>query len=93
MRNVEQLNNFLSRVTSDVNLTTTHVGVCAALVAIWMSNGLTENFRISRKQLMDAAKVKSTSTYHRIIADLISLKYINYNSSYHPTQASTISIL
>ena len=93
MSNIEHLNSFLLRVTSDVNLTTTHIGVCAALVVVWTSNGFKNPFSISRKKLMNAAKIKSTSTYHKIITDLRSLKYIDYNSSYHPIEGSRIIIL
>lgn len=92
MSNTEHLNSFLHRVTSDVNLTTTHIGVCAALVVTWASNGFKNPFSISRKKLMNAAKIKSTSTYHRIIADLVTLKYFRYTPSYHPTKGSEVFI-
>lgn len=93
MNNVERLNSFLQRVTSDRNLTTTHIGVCTALVAVWIRNGLNDPFNVSRKGLMAAARIKSTTTYHKVIADLASLNYVKYEPSYHPAKGSQVYIL
>jgi hypothetical protein len=92
MSNVERLNNFLQRVTSDVNLTTSHVSVCTALYAVWAANGFRNPFNTSRRQLMNAAKIKSKTTYHKIISDLTALNYISYDPSYHPARGSEVSI-
>jgi hypothetical protein len=93
MSNTDQLTSFLHRVTNDANLTTTHIGVCAALAVAWAASGFRNPFSISRRRLMSSAKIKSTSTYHRIISDLKSLKYIEYNTSYHPIEGSAVAIL
>lgn len=93
MNTVEQLNSFLARVTSDPKLTTTHIGVCTALAVAWIGNGLDNPFRISRSRLMATAKIKSTTTYHKVISDLASLKYVKYEPSFHPGKASEVSIL
>jgi hypothetical protein len=93
MNNVEQLNNFLQRITTDVNLTTSHIGICTALVVVWINSGFKNPIGVSRKRLMCAAKIKSTSTYHKILADLIAFKYIEYIPSFHPVFGSQISIL
>lgn len=93
MNSVEQLNNFLARVTSDEKLTTIHIGVCAALVSCWIKSGLSNPFNISRRKLMTAARVKSKATYHKVIADLASLNYVKYEPSYHPSKGSQVRIL
>jgi hypothetical protein len=93
MNNVEQLSNFLQRVTSDVNLTTTHIGVCTALAVEWINNGFINPFNISRNRLMTAARIKSKTTYHKVINDLMSLNYLKYTPSYHPIKGSQVNIL
>ena len=93
MSNVEQLNNFLNRITSDADLTTSHISIGTALIVIWISNGLTSPFNISRKQLMTAARIKSITTYHKVIADLAKLNYVKYEPSYHPAKGSLIYII
>jgi hypothetical protein len=93
MNSVDRLNSFLTRVTSDVALTTTHVGVCTALAVAWIDSGFINPFNISRSQLMAASKIKSTATYHKIIGDLIALKYLQYKPSYHPAKGTQVAIL
>lgn len=93
MNNVEQLNKFLQRVTSDANLTTTHVGVCTALAVAWINSGFVNPFNISRSKLMTAARIKSKTTYHKVISDLTFLNYFKYIPSYHPGKGSQVSIL
>lgn len=93
MSSVEHLNSFLQRVTTDANLTTMHVGICTALAVEWLHNELHCTFRISRGRLMESAKIKSKTTYHKVINDLASLKYVRYIPSYHPGEASQIQIL
>jgi hypothetical protein len=93
MSNVEKLNGFLQRITSDGKLTTTHIGICTALLLAWIKNGLKNPINVSRKGLMAAARIKSTTTYHKVIADLASLNYVKYEPSYHPGKGSQVHIL
>jgi hypothetical protein len=93
MSNAEQLNNFLNRITSDADLTSSHISICTALIVVWIRNGLTSPFNVSRKRLMAAAKIKSITTYHKVIADLAKLNYVIYQPSYHPAKGSLIHIL
>ncbi len=92
MNNVEPLNNFLQRVTSDANLTTTHVGVCTALAVAWINSGFINPFSISRSRLMTSSKIRSKTTYHKIMNDLVIFKYLTYDPSYHPAKGSMVSI-
>lgn len=93
MNSVEQLSSFLQRVTTDTGLTTTHIGICMALCAAWVNNGFNNPFNVSRRQLMFAAKIKSKTTYHKVISELAHLNYLQYTPSYHPTKASQVLIL
>ncbi len=93
MSNAEQLSNFIQRVTSDGKLNTSHISMCTALCSAWIENGLRNPFNISRKSIMTAAKIKSTSTYHRILNDLAALKYFQYKPSFHPAKGSQVFIL
>lgn len=42
----------------------------------------------SRRELMLRAKVKSKSTYHKCISELVCFEYLNYQASYNPSQSS-----
>ena len=93
MNNTEQLGNFIDRITSDANLTTSHIGLCTALISIWIKSDLSNPFNVSRKRLMTAAKIKSITTYHKVISELATLNYVKYEPSYHPGKGSLIRII
>lgn len=93
MNKVEQVGDFLLRITSDMKLSASHISICTALCSAWIENGLKNPFKISRRKIMTAARIKSTSTYHKILKDLTALKYLIYNPSYHPTSGSKVFIL
>lgn len=93
MNNAEQLGNFIDRITSDANLTTSHIGLCTALISIWIKSDLSNPFNVSRKRLMTAARIKSVTTYHKVISDLAKLNYVKYEPSYHPAKGSLLHIL
>lgn len=93
MNKIDQVGDFLLRITSDVKLSASHISICTALCSAWIENGLKNPFRISRKKVMTAAKIKSTSTYHRILKDLTVFDYLNYTPSFHPVNGSKVFIL
>ncbi|HMX00867.1 MAG TPA: hypothetical protein PKL56_15975 [Cyclobacteriaceae bacterium] len=93
MDKVEQVGSFLKRVASDASLGASHVSFCTAVCTAWIENGLNNPFNISRRRLMASSKIKSTSTYHRILNDLKALKYFEYVPSFHPGKGSQVLIV
>lgn len=93
MERVNQLIQLLTRATSDAQLNSTHISMYCVLCLAWLINGSKPSFNISRSKIMLAAKIKSKSTYHRILADLRRSGYIYYDPSYHPQEGSRISLL
>jgi hypothetical protein len=93
MDNLSQLNIFLQRVMSDVQLRASHVSLYAVLCQMWISSGCQSSFSISRSRIMKLARIKSTATYHKVIHQLIKCGYILYNPSYHPVKGSKVSLV
>jgi hypothetical protein len=93
MNKVEQLGSFIARVTSDLNLSSSHISLCTALCSAWVTNELSNPFNVTRKNMMTAARIKSKSTYHKIIKDLVEFKYLEYYPSFHPKNGSRVYIL
>jgi len=93
MDSLDKLKTFLNRVAFDTNLGTSHVSVYLALCYLWLSGQSEECLFISRRKVMALAKIKSSSTYHRVINDLKDLGYIQYYPSYHPLRGSTIRLI
>ena len=93
MDKIEQLTNFLNRATSDIKLTSTHICLCTALCRTWIDNRFKNPFNISREQLMRAAKIKSKTTYHKAMTELVVLSYLRYAPTYHPLKGSQVLII
>ena len=82
---INQLSSFLQRVSSDVELKPNHISMCAALCQLWIASQFENPLKVSRRQLMLAARIKSKATYHRIMRDLGSQGYIKYYPSNYPS--------
>ncbi|WP_255606860.1 hypothetical protein [Pedobacter polysacchareus] len=50
-------------------------------------------FRVCRRKLMQFSRIRSLSTYHKCMAELVIYGYINYQPSYDPIRASTVSLI
>ena len=50
-------------------------------------------FHASRRKLMHFSRIKSITTYHKCMKQLIAARYVSYESSYHPQNASTIALV
>lgn len=93
MDNLHQLSNYLQRITSDSCLTSYHISLYAVLCQKWIDNGCKNPLSISRTKVMKLARINSKATYHKVIYELIRLRYILYRPSYHPAKGSQISLL
>lgn len=89
---VKQLIGYLTRVTSDVRLGSTHISLYTVLCLAWLVNGSKKTFTISRRQVMRASRIKSKTTYHKVINELKLLGYVDYQPSFDPN-GSKVSLL
>lgn len=92
MERHEQFSFFISRVASDIRLRPTHIALSVALYHAWSSSGFQDAFNVSRRKLMDAAHIRSITTYHKVIRDLQVFGYLDYSPSYHPVKGSLMSL-
>lgn len=83
---------FFHMLQNDVRLTPMHISLYFALLDCWIQNNYQSPFPITRKLMMQAAKIKSIATYHKYIIELQMFGYINYQPSYHPANGSLISL-
>src|SRR4051812_22401104 len=81
---------FFHVAQSDNRLNSTHVSLYFALFESWLRNDCQTPFSITRKLLMEHAKIKSTATYTHCIYDLHHFGYITYQPSYHPAIGSFV---
>lgn len=93
MEILQQLSDFIKQVASDKRLKPTHVSLYVALCHVWIMNRFQECYNVSRKQLMSLSRIRSTSTYHKAISELVTMGYIRYSPSYHPKKGSNVTLL
>lgn len=77
----------------DTRVTTTQVIVYLAIYRLFIERGFSNSVYISRREVMRIAKIKSFCTYHHSIAQLVSLKYIEYTPSYLPQKRTLVVLL
>ena len=93
MDNLNHLSILLRRLTADVHLRPCHISLYTALCQTWLENGCKNPFNISRRRVMKLARISSLATYHKVIRELTSYKYILYKPSFHPLKGSEVSLL
>jgi hypothetical protein len=76
------LTNFYQRAQKDQRLLPSHLAVFTAICMLFEVNIDDSAIRITRKKVMQLAKIRSKSTYHRCISELAEFEYIIYSPSY-----------
>jgi hypothetical protein len=89
----KRLKIFLQQITSNHKLKRTHISLCIALCQVWIENDFESTFKISRSELMLAAKIKSKATYHKTIYELEKMGYIKYHPTHNPFEGSSVLII
>lgn len=92
MDRLDQLTSYVDRILVDDRIKPIHIALTTALCHLWIVNQFDNPYRVSRRVLMKASRIRSKATYHKIISDLSSLGYITYKPSYHPKKGSTIAL-
>lgn len=76
------LYNFLEQAKSDDRLLPSHLSVFTALHHLLTQSEAENCVVITRKKIMQIAKIGSISTYHRCMSELTLFEYIIYKPSY-----------
>lgn len=83
---------WMNKITQDARLNIWHKSMFLAMLQISTENNSQNPFQISRKRVMEIAKIKSIATYHKYLKDLQTFRYIEYMPSYHPMFGSRLYI-
>lgn len=83
---------WLSKVLVDHRVTSRHLALYLTLMLFWKKSGFKQSFRVTRAQVLPHSKLTSTTTYHRILKDLLNFGYISYKPSFHPSIGSLIEL-
>lgn len=78
---IKHLNAVLEKFNEDESINPSHISLYMALFQIWNWNRFSKEFMVNRDEVMQLAKIASTSTYHRCIKKLEEGKYLEYKPS------------
>ena len=93
MDELQQLTHFINKMVSDHRLKPVHISLSLALCHSWITSRFQRSYRVSRKALMKASRIRSMTTYHKVIRELQGFGYLKYFPSYHPVKASEVELL
>ena len=90
---LSSVRNFLTKSVQDQRLLHTHICLLTAICIEGYHTKAGLKFETSRSRLMKLSGIKGKGSYHRILNQLIDFKLIDYQPSYHPQKASSISLV
>ncbi len=92
MNYIQHLNKVFELFYEDTRLNTNHISLYMALFQHWNMNRFRNPVSINRAEIMKASKIGSISTYIRVLKDLHTWKYIEYQPSYNPHRGSLVNL-
>lgn len=87
------LASFLKLASGSKIFRQSHISLFSAILAIREEAAKLDRFRVSRRELMKYSAIRSYTTYHKCMSDLVDNGLLEYEPSYHPTIASRIRLL
>ncbi|MDX9881403.1 MAG: hypothetical protein RBS73_05015 [Prolixibacteraceae bacterium] len=93
MNYIRHLNGFFERLAEDERLSSYHISLYIALFQHWNANRFSDQFIISRTEVMRLARIGSANTYARCMRDLTDWGYIAYFPSSNLHSGSKVSCI
>lgn len=90
MKNMQQLERLYTTLQSDTRISSVHVSLYMGFFFLWNLKHFQNPISITRRQMMQIAKIGGYATYHKCIKDLQAYGYIQYLPSYHPALGSLV---
>lgn len=87
------LSAFLQGSLNDYRISSTHIGIFAALVQYSADRGYINPYRAYSHEIMQIAKVSSLKTYSRCMHELAAYGYLKYEPSKKKNLPSRISFI
>ncbi|APS38602.1 hypothetical protein [Salegentibacter sp. T436] len=89
---ISQLNGVLRKFADDENISSSHRSLYLAFFEIWNQKRFPKTIRINSKQVMALAKIRSRTTYHKLLRDLNNWGYLQYRPTTSPHMGSLIEL-
>ena len=92
MDQLKSLSDFFASIANDPRISTTHIGIYAALLQYWKIHNYNNPVQAYSHEIMQLAKVSTRATYNKVIKDLSEYGYIKYEPSYKRNKGSKVFI-
>jgi len=93
MNYIRHLNGFFERLAEDKRLSSYHISLYIALFQHWNANRFSDQFPISRTEVMQLARIGSANTYARSMKELANWGYIAYFPSSNLHSGSKVACI
>jgi len=90
MEVLEPLTVFFERTRNDQRISSTHIGIFAALLQYRLQRGFCNPVDTNSLEIMAIAKISALKTYYRCIRELSDYGYLQYVPSKKKNRASKI---
>ncbi len=81
---IRHLNGILRKFSEDDNISSSHRSLYLALFELWNQKHFPRAIMVNRKQVMSLAKIRSRTTYHKLLRELKMWGYLQYHPSTSP---------
>jgi hypothetical protein len=92
MEQLKSLSEFFAAIEDDPRISTTHIGIYAALLQYWKKHNYSNPVQAYSHEIMQLARISTRATYNKVIKDLNQYGYIKYEPSFKRNQGSKLSI-
>ena len=86
------LNAVLRKFAKDDRITASHRSLYLAFFELWNQKHFPQTFMVNSKQVMELAKIRSRTTYLKLLQDLKTWEYLQYHSSHNSKIGSIIEM-
>ncbi len=93
MNYIRHLSGFFERLAEDERLSSYHISLYIALFQHWNANRFSDQFTISRTEVMQLARIGSANTYARCMKELANWGYIIYFPSSNLHSGSKVACI
>jgi hypothetical protein len=92
MEQLISLSEFFAAIENDPRISTTHIGIYAALLQYWKKHNYNNPVHAYSHEIMQLARISTRATYNKVIKDLNGHGYIKYEPSFKRNQGSKLYI-
>ena len=89
---ISHLNRVLRKFADDENISSSHRSLYLAFFELWNQKHFPKTIILNSKQVMALAKIRSRTTYHKLLQDLKNWGYLKYHPSTSPKMGSLVEM-